>query len=345
MKIVIPAYEPDARVITLVQLLNVLGEEQHTIIVNDGSGEQYNHIFDRLRGLGCTVITHSKNLGKGAALRTAFNEIMKDSYQGIVVCADSDGQHSPEDIVAVARRAMDTKRTIVLGSRQFVGHVPFRSSIGNRVTRNVFKLATAQSISDTQTGLRAFSTQLLPWLTSIDGDRFQYEMNVLLCAHEDQIDLVEVPIETIYLEQNASSHFRPIIDSLLIYMPFLRFGAASFFSFIIDFVLLLLLQWATSNLLFSVIVARVCSSLINFALNNTIVFSRRASAGSLTRNLFKYYSLAAAILILNYVLLTGFTELLNVSLPVSKIITEITLFVISYTVQKKYVFNKLRKTI
>ena len=69
------------------------------------------------------------------------------------------------------------------------------------------------------------STDLVPWLLNLDGNRFEYEFNMLLEAKKSGHQISEVPIETVYLEENKSSHFRPIRDSIRIYSPFLKFSA------------------------------------------------------------------------------------------------------------------------
>ncbi|MCR8660378.1 bifunctional glycosyltransferase family 2/GtrA family protein [Paenibacillus endoradicis] len=338
MKIVIPAYEPDVRVIELVKQLSENGISQ-ILVVDDGSGAAYHHIFNELEQLGCEVITHERNYGKGTALKSAFQQLIAQNYNGVIVCADSDGQHKPKDIITAGAHIYGKENTIVLGCRHFVGEVPLRSRLGNELTKKVYRFATGISVSDTQTGLRAYSSQLLPWLCSILGDRFQYEMNMLLTAHEDKINIEEIMIETVYIKGNESSHFRPIRDSIEVYVPFFRFGASSFCSFLIDFLLVLFLNWISDDLLFSVIGARIFSSLFNYILNLKIVFRKTNNeVATLRHSLPRYYFLATILLALNYALLYGLTEGIQVSLIISKLFTEVLLFVGSYWIQRRFVF-------
>ena len=116
---------------------------------------------------------------------------------------------------------------MVLGSRKFTGQVPLRSRFGNSVTRGVFAITTGSKVYDTQTGLRGFPHHMLDWLCEIPGDRFEYEMNMLLAARREGYAIREVFIETVYLEENKSSHFRPLVDSMRIYLPILAFSASS----------------------------------------------------------------------------------------------------------------------
>ncbi|GBG10390.1 glycosyl transferase [Paenibacillus agaridevorans] len=339
MTILIPSYEPDERLIALVRKLKQVSEDD-ILIVDDGSGEAYKNIFDSASAVGCTVLTHRSNLGKGSALKTGFDYVRQLGDGDAVVCADSDGQHLPGDIIRVAAAIRDRRGHIVLGSRQFTGKVPLRSRIGNTATRMVFKLATGQPIQDTQTGLRGYSPDLLDWLCQLPGDRFEYEMNMLLEAPGAGYELVEMPIDTVYLDENKSSHFRPIADSVRVYMPFLRFCASSGLATVLDFALLLLLQWLTANLLFSVVGARVFSSLINYAINRRFVFSSSSGhAAAMRKSMPRYYTLAAVIIALNYGMLHLLHENVGISLVAAKLVTEVSLFALSYWAQRKFVYE------
>jgi glycosyltransferase involved in cell wall biosynthesis len=172
------------------------------------------------------VLRHEVNKGKGTALKTGFSHIA-EAYPGEdVVCADADGQHSVADIRRVAESTRSTGR-ITLGVRRFDGDVPLRSRVGNTATRLLFRAATGHGVQDTQTGLRAYPGSLLSWLGSVPGDRFEYEMNALLHATRDGHPMEQVVVSTAYVQDNASSHFSPLSDSARIYLPLIRFAAAS----------------------------------------------------------------------------------------------------------------------
>ncbi|MCL6605095.1 MAG: bifunctional glycosyltransferase family 2/GtrA family protein [Paenibacillus sp.] len=336
MTVLIPSYEPDHRLVELIKSLRAMTEVP-IIVVDDGSGEQFRSIFDSVKAAGCTVLTHIVNRGKGRALKTGFQYILDHSPAAAVVCADSDGQHSPKDIVAVGRASELTEADMVLGSRLFTGKVPLRSRFGNRLTSKVYNAATGVSIEDTQTGLRGYPRSMLSWLCQVPGERFEYEMNLLLEAPAYGYSIMELPIDTIYLNDNQSSHFRPIADSLKIYMPILKFSASSVISGIFDFVLLLLLQSATSNLLLSVIVARAGSSVVNYTMNRRFVFNRQTTA-STRRSMTRYYALVALIAGLNYGCLSLLHTILGVPLVPAKIATECLLFLFSFWAQRRFVY-------
>ncbi|MCM0678715.1 glycosyltransferase family 2 protein, partial [Micromonospora phytophila] len=196
------------------------------VVVDDGSDETAARVLDGARGLGCTVLRHGTNRGKGAALKTGFRHVAEAHPGRDVVCADADGQHRVADVLRVAEQVRVTGRT-VLGVRRFDGAVPLRSRVGNQVTRLLFRAVTGRWVRDTQTGLRAYPAALLGWLESVPGERFEYEMNVLLQAARAGHPVDETVIATTYVDDNASSHFGSLTDSARVYWPLLRFAASS----------------------------------------------------------------------------------------------------------------------
>ena len=212
--IVIPVCDPDeARFPSLVGRLRE--DFAHVVVVDDGSARGRG-AFDAVRGNVDAVLVHEVNRGKGAALRTAFawvRENMPDLAG--VVTVDGDGQHDPDDVRRVAEKLAEGVKGLVLGVRAFAGNVPFRSRLGNLWTRGLFRIVTGLSVSDTQTGLRGIPSALLPRLLVIPGDRYEYEIRMLADARRHPAPPVEVPVRTIYLDGNASSHYRPLRDTFI----------------------------------------------------------------------------------------------------------------------------------
>lgn len=360
--ILIPAYEPDEKLLNLiVQLKRV--PKLRLVIVDDGSGETFRPIFDMAEAVGCTVLRHDRNRGKGRALKTGFRYLLESGETGGVVCADSDGQHLPEDIMRVAAALREPGRGLVLGSRRFSGKVPFRSRFGNTVTRLVFSFTTGMKIYDTQTGLRGYSAGLLEWLCQVPGERFEYEMNMLLEAKRQGCRIEEIFIDTVYLENNKSSHFRPLADSVRVLLPILLFSASSVLSAALDFVLLLLLQALGGSLAFAVIGSRICSSVFNYTMNRKYVFARGSRAGSvhpgvgfravshtgaaavhgtgsakLYTSMSRYFTLVIIVLLLNLGLMHLYHVAFGIPLIAAKLLTETSLFLFSYWAQRKYVY-------
>lgn len=328
--VLIPAFEPDSRLVKLVGRLS----HHRVVVVDDGSGHAYRHVFQRVRRLGADVVTLFRNRGKGYALKAGFEHISGRFPGEPVVCADSDGQHRTEDIEAVARRLAETDAAMVLGARRFTGAVPVRSRVGNAVTRAVFRLVTGLPVSDTQTGLRGYPARMLSWLADVRGDRFEYEQRLLLRAARERLRLEEVEIATIYLDANASSHFRPIRDSLRVYGQLLSFAASSLLGFAVDAALLFSLAALTGSVVTAAVAARVASASVNYAVNRRFVFAARSSWRSLPR----YAGLAVVLLAANVVLLDGLAVVTG-SLLVAKAVTEAALFGVSYLAQRRMVFR------
>lgn len=336
MIIVIPAYQPNERLLQLIELIQQ-NSFYKIVVVDDGSSKGCHNIFEKAQQKECTVLTHGINKGKGAALKTAFSYVLKNCPTEDIVCADCDGQHTWQDIQKIAETVSTHRQTIVLGSREFIGPIPLKSLIGNKITKTIFTFVSGNVLEDTQTGLRGFSSSMLNWLIQVKGNRYEYEMNQLLDARTAGFDMYSVPIKTIYENNNTGSHFRPILDSIRIYLPIFKFAISSFSCGIIDFVMLFVLNWLTSNLLFSVIGARIISSLCNYTFNKYLVFHERRPI--LSSSMFKYYALVVLILCMNYLFLKFFTSGVHISLFISKILTEIILFSISFYVQKKVIFK------
>ncbi|GAA1555508.1 hypothetical protein GCM10009827_090350 [Dactylosporangium maewongense] len=217
----LPVYEPGHGLVSTVIALSGARPGAHVVVVDDGSGPAAAGLLHRARELGCTVLRHGTNRGKGAALKTGFRHIAAAHPGQAVVCADPDGQHLLEDILRVAEH-VEVGGQMVLGVRRFEGRVPLRSRFGNAVTRVLFRAATGRGVRDTQTGLRGYPADLLHWLCGIPGERFEYEMNVLLHAARAGRQINETVIATTYIGDNGTSHFGSLSDSARVYRPLLR---------------------------------------------------------------------------------------------------------------------------
>ena len=226
--ILIPAYKPDHRLVHLVEQLSAASPAP-IVIVNDGSPAEHALVFAALDGISrVTVLTHAANQGKGAALSTGFRYI--DSLPGEITCvvtADADGQHSVKDILAVAEVSAQKPEAMIIGSRRFDKDVPPKSMFGNTVTRWVMRLFFGVKLWDTQTGLRAIPRCLLPAIIEIPYDHYELEIVMLLIAQRRLVPLIEIPIETIYIENNRGSHFKPLLDSVRVYLVLLRYAFSS----------------------------------------------------------------------------------------------------------------------
>lgn len=337
----IPAYEPSR---LLPKLVNELKQNGFiVVVVDDGSGSTYQALFEETANFA-TVIAHPANQGKGRALKTGLSYIRKTYLQpAAIVTLDADGQHSVADTMRVCQMAAQQSNTLVLGCRAFSGNVPCKSRFGNSITRLVYKLATGHCVSDTQTGLRAFATELIPLLCSIPGDRYEYEMNVLLACARRGIAMKEVPIETIYYDNNSASHFLAVSDSVRIYREILKFAASSLTGFLVDYslygLLVVLTQGLGSGLSIplSNVTARIVSASVNYTINKRLVFQSKTGVA---KSAVQYAALAACILAGNTMLLSVLVNDAGMNRFAAKLLTEFTVFTASWFAQKCFIFRK-----
>ena len=351
----IPAFEPDQKILDLAADLEKRGFS--IVIVDDGSGPDYEELFDKLSHKA-TVLTHGSNRGKGAALKTGMRYIEKymaytemiltpsgtvtlPGKDAVIVTVDADGQHMPDDVQRVAEIAAARHDALVLGSRALDEDVPTRSRFGNTVTRHVYSAATGVHVHDTQTGLRAFHRSLIPKLLQIEGNRYEYEINMLLRLAADGVPVIEERIETVYENNNSGSHFRTFRDSFRVYKEILKFSASSLASFAVDYCMYALLLAAAgaagiaNGLIFANIGARLVSGTVNYTLNRKLVFKSRTG---FAKSALQYIMLASLILAGNTIVLSILAGTLGINSMIAKLITEVIFFVISWTVQKYVIF-------
>ena len=363
----IPAYKPNIQLLEFVK-----GIEEHgmdCLIVNDGSGEEYLSLFHKIeRETEARVLSFPENRGKGAALKAGLEYLQKENagLQGnfTIITLDADGQHLLKDALNLLSVAEEKKDTLILGSRTQSKDSPLRSRIGNGITKEVFNLCTGVEVKDTQTGMRAFSGKMIPEMLTIPGERYEYEMNVLLFLAKEGVLMEEVPIETVYINDNAESHFDTVKDSYRIYKQILKFSASSLLSFLADFLLYSFFFLITGGLFVSNFLARVISLHLNFFLNKTMVFSGEEDIEESKKRIentkvqkgtkwnlsalksfkkeeyFSYMGLAAFIFLINSFILSGIVGSLGMNPYLAKILTEGLLFCLSYFVQKKWIFEK-----
>lgn len=332
--IIIPAFEPSDN---LVELINkIKRDNRYIIVVDDGSTNK--KVFEKISD-DVILISYLKNCGKGYAIKKGLQYILdniKDT--DIIGVMDADLQHLPKDIDKLFKVQRKCNNTIILGVRNVGKDMPFRSRIGNKITRLLFRLITGYYVSDTQTGLRTFNRSLIPFFLNIKGDRYEYESNILVSCVKQKVNIVEVKIETIYLDRkNSSSHFKPIRDSFLVYKNLLKFSLASFSSFIIDYFLFGVFYWLFTKFKYRVLVsnvlARIISANYNYLINCQYVFK------SGKKNTYvKYFMLAIGILIGNNFILFLYSKIFRIMM--AKILTELTLFIVSYVVQSLIIFKK-----
>lgn len=354
--VLIPSLNPNEDFIEYSKKL-VKNNNVHLIVVDDGSRDELKYIFEEIGKLkNTTVLTHAVNLGKGRALKTGFNYYInnfnKKDYPGIVT-ADSDGQHKVEDVIAIGNKLSKLKdEGMILGTRDFnQDNVPFKSRKGNKITTFVFKLLYGKKINDTQTGLRGLSYEFAKSCISMKGERFEYEINMLITAVRNKVPIHEHIIETIYFDNNSETHFNPVKDSIKIYKimfaEFAKYTISGLSSAILDILLFTLFYNlfgknldSTLSIFVPTACARVLSSLYNYNVNKHIVFKRRTS----NNTLIKYYALCIIQGVASWLLVDLLFNAINLSHPsIIKIIVDFVLFLVSFQIQQRWVFREKKK--
>lgn len=349
--IVLPSLNPDEKLNKVVDGLLSAGFED-IVLVNDGSDEAHLGPFRQAAAhKEVTLLTHEVNKGKGRALKTAFSYVVDNRKQTAgVITVDGDNQHTVKDIRACAEKMLECKDKVILGCRDFTqDNVPWKSRVGNVSTSLVFRLLCGIKISDTQTGLRAIPYPYLPLMCEVEGERFEYETQMLFAIKKSHIGMEEVKIETVYLEDNASTHFDPIKDSLKIYKIIFKFMISSGTSFLIDYGIYSLLVFLIGGnfsrglrLFIATFAARAVSSICNYAMNKKAVFKSKASV---SRSLIRYYILCVFQTAASYGLVYLLSSLCRAGSfleIVLKLAVDIVLFIISFQIQHRWVFKEER---
>ena len=339
--VIIPAFNPDQRLFTLVTELLGLGLT-HIVVVDDGSHAASTALFCSLDRLGIPVLHHAVNRGKGAALKSGIRFVC-EKMRGVpgMVTADADGQHQATDILRVAQTLAEHPDALVLGVRHILGNpaVPRKSRFGNRFSAAFFRLTTGVSCPDTQTGLRGFSMRYADFALSIPGSRYEYEMNFLTTAASTKIPLLMLPVQTVYFDNNQATHFRPIVDSYRVYQTPLKFVAASLISALADLSIFTLLTRVLSAqvvalVLIATVAARLVSGTLNFGLNKLWSFNNRGYWGP---QAMRYTMLFIAVMLTSWGLVSALS-FLPLPLTAIKICVDGALFVASYIAQRRWVF-------
>jgi glycosyltransferase involved in cell wall biosynthesis len=336
--ILIPAYKPSPEFPRLIGQLIELGAKR-IVIVDDGSGPEYRHLFDAAAHRPeVQELRHAVNLGKGAALKTGINEILcwVPEIQ-TVVTADADGQHSPADILNVLNVAETNPGSLVMGARCFRDDVPLRSRVGNQITRLVVGLMIGHRLRDTQTGLRSIPRRLLPHLLRLNSHGYDFELDMLVALKNHGGDIIETPIETIYLDGNRSSHFNPLLDSMRIYFVLVRFAAISMLTALLDNSVFVAAYWMGLNLGLSQVAGRLAALGFNYmTVKKAVFFSDQKHRVAFL----KYVALLVVSGFMSFGLIRFFVANLPIGVVPAKLLAETLLFFVNFVIERDFVFRK-----
>lgn len=351
--VLISSLDPDRQ---LCEFVDGLIEEgfPKIIIVNDGSVPESEKIFKKCRKHEqCIVIDHEKNLGKGSALKTGMKYYLDEleGFDGIVTC-DCDGQHSAKDAAKVARLIGGRENALILGSRDFSEeNVPKNRSVGNRITRWVMSAVYKKSLKDTQTGLRGIPNKLIGRFLGIDGKRFDFEMNMLIECIKNDIEIIETPVSTIYIDGNRNTHFRVVRDSVRIYWPMcgklIKFMLSALGCYCLELIAFTLLtkyvfdELDAGMAFLPQAISKVVSCTGNFIINKHTVFKTK---GSSLDPLLKYIMTLVMLVALSSTFMSMLMEFMNIEMGSSavmliKILVDFFCMTLNFTLQRKWVFT------
>jgi glycosyltransferase involved in cell wall biosynthesis/SAM-dependent methyltransferase len=339
--VLIPSYKPGEKLVELVADLLELGV-QAIIIVDDGSGPEFESCFQSTAAFAQVhVIHHAVNLGKGAALKTGMNHALVNFPDCLgVVTADADGQHHPDDIVRVSERLRENRSALTIGVRTFDSRVPWKSRIGNTFTRGLMHWVVGQKLSDTQTGLRGIPASLIPHLLRVSSSGYEFELDMLMACKHQGCPLIQVPIQTIYVDDNRGSHFHPITDSMKIYFLLLRFSALSLATAVIDNVVFAFTYSATGSIGISQIAGRFLAMIFNYLGARSVVFHSQQKH---TIVFPKYVFLVVCNGLVSYILIQFLHFRMGFATIPSKLVAEGLLFIANFAIQRDFVFTRARR--
>ena len=334
--VVIPAYQPTEALPELVEALAATSLAA-IVLVDDGSGPEYSGLFERASGHPkVTTVRHAVNLGKGAALKSGMNHVLL-VLPGVttIVTADADGQHHASDICRVAAAGRGDGG-LVLGGRRLGRGVPWRSRVGNAVTRFLFRLLVGRRLHDTQTGLRSIPAALVPRLLRLPSNGYEFELDMLLLCRHLGLPISEVEIQTIYENGNASSHFNPLFDSMRIYFVLLRFSAVALTTALLDNAVFIIAFASGAGIATAQIVARGTALAFNYAGVRRAVFLSRGRHHVVFP---RYVLLVLTSGMVSYGLIRVLTEGGSLAVVHAKLLAESVLFIANFAVQRDFVFT------
>lgn len=204
---VVPAYDAEQTIVSVIEDIKASWPPDSTIlVVNDGSHDATGRLAE---SAGATVLSHSKNIGKGAAIRTALAFAKKQGFDAIVTL-DADAQHSASQALRLATWECDVA-TLVLGVRNLVADgAPRANRISNGISNFFLSLFMRKRLTDTQCGLRRYPVQATIDLRAMDNG-FAFEAEVLMKALRAGMHVEQVPVRVVY-PAVRKSHFHVVRD-------------------------------------------------------------------------------------------------------------------------------------
>ncbi|MBU1568877.1 MAG: glycosyltransferase family 2 protein [Proteobacteria bacterium] len=210
--IIIPVYNHNLQIADVIHHAQQLGFP--IFVVDDGSTDGTVKTLSKIEGIN--FLRHAVNLGKGAAILTGFAAALEHTCNWAITL-DGDGQHNPLDTNALLQVVNEGERCIVIGNRQGMNsdrNVPWTSRFGRKFSNFWVWVAGGPWVEDSQSGFRLYP---IPEALHLEtkARRYQFEVEILVKAHQQGIKTKEAPIQVVYQERGERiSHFRPCCDFL-----------------------------------------------------------------------------------------------------------------------------------
>ncbi len=205
--VLIPSYNEAKTIGGIVKELKTKGYD--VLVIDDGSFDDTSKVAARE---GAIIISHAKNLGKGASIKEGFNFILKSTNYDTIVIMDGDGQHHPLDVGRFLEHAQKYNDDIIIGNRMgYTKNMPRVRFITNKITSFLISAMCKQRIPDTQCGLRLLRRKLIDTL-HLSSSKYDTESEMLINAARQGFKIASIPIKTIYGGEKSEVH--PVKDTV-----------------------------------------------------------------------------------------------------------------------------------
>lgn len=347
--ILIPAYRPDNSLIRLVRELESM-DFCNIVIVDDGSGSEYQRIFDQAQNnYGCRILHHAQNLGKGHAIKTGFNDILI-RQKGITGCVTTDcnGSFKGVDIRRMADSLLEHPSDLSLGKRVLEGSPDYdkKCRVGYTVLRLSFKYLVGIGVDDSQCFLRGIPVSYMKKLMNVTGEGYEYDTKMLTSCKEFQVKVRQVDLETVYTKRRNVYKYRTIKDNVPIYLTFASYIFTSVVATIVDLMLFQILKGLFNNIHvlentamyipISTGLARTVSAFVNYRLNFRLVFQKKSNS---LRTLRRWILLVIVQAAMSATAVTLIHTMIGGSEILIKIPVDFCLFFFSYYVARDVVYK------
>lgn len=207
--VLIPAYHAAGSLPELLERTLRLQPKENVIVVNDGSTDRTAETAHRF---GVTLLEHAQNRGKGAALQTGFDHVLKNGFDAAVTM-DADLQHRPEDIPRFIAFYEVTGYDVIIGSRLHnIAGMPFHRYLSNTITTGLVRARTGAEITDSQSGFRFIARKVLQHVR-LTSPGFEAETEFLVKAAARHASFGSIPIDTIYAgEKSNMTHLHTTVN-------------------------------------------------------------------------------------------------------------------------------------